>query len=98
MAGKLSLHLPCQPRSALVMLTGGTMAVAAGTVHEVGFPALLAAVERSATRFGAAVTDGLHRFSMFVWDGLTIALQVLGTEGAEDVVGVFHATAPPSPG
>jgi hypothetical protein len=95
MAWKLPLHLLFQPLSRLVVLTGRAMAIATGAIHEVGFPALLAAVERSTASFGAAVTDGLHGFPMLVWDGFTIALQVLGTEDAEEVVDLFHATAPP---
>ena len=98
MAWKLPLHLLFQPLSRLVVLTGGAMAIATGTVHDVGFPTLLAAVERSTASFGAAVTDGLHRFSMLVGDGLTIAFQVIGTESAEDVIDLFHLTTPPSLG
>jgi len=98
MAGQLSLQLLFKPGSGLLMLTGRAMAIAAGAVHEVGLPALLATVERSATRFGAAFADGLYRFAMLKGNGLTIALQIVGAEGAKDVVDVFHATAPPSPG
>ena len=45
-----------------------------------------------------ALTDGLHRFSMFLGDSLAIALHILGAKGSEDVIDLFHATAPPSLG
>ena len=94
--GTLPLPLLFQSFSRLVMLTGRAMPVAAGAVDEVRFPALFTAVERSTASFGAAVTDGLHRFSMFVRDGLTIAIYILRAESAEDFIDLFHATALPS--
>ena len=74
------------------------MAIAAGTVDGVGFPALLTTVERTAASFSAAVTDGLHRFSMLKGNGLTIVLQIVGSDGAEDLVDLVHVTGSPSPG
>jgi hypothetical protein len=97
-SGKLPLHLLFQPLPGFVVLAGWAMAIAAGTIHEVWFTTLLTAVERSTTTFRATLTDGLHRFSMFLGDSFTIALHILGAKGSEDVIDVVHATAPPSLG
>jgi hypothetical protein len=65
----MSRHLPIQlfrkPLPGLVVLTGRTMAVAAGTMDCVVFPAFLTPEQGCSTRRSTAVDDGGNRSMVF---------------------------------
>ena len=104
MAGKLPVYLAFEPLPGFVMLTGGAMAIAAGTVHGVGMPAVLTLIEGDPGLLGAAPEDGVHGFAVLPGEVVAKALDILRAEGTEglspqalggDVVDVFHIKAPP---
>ena len=61
-AGQASLQLCFQPLAAFMILALWTMAVAAGTVDQVFFAAVVALIDSNAVLPGAAVDDSIDGF------------------------------------
>lgn len=57
----------------------------------IGLPALPAFVEGNSGRLGPALDDGIDCFSMLFGDGIAKELDVLGSEGAEDLSDCCHS-------
>lgn len=93
-SGKLPLHLSIQPLAGFVVLAGWTMAIPAGPIDPMELSTLLTLIDGNAGGFGAAVDDGIHCFSMLPRHGVSIAIDILGAEGTEDLTDCRHNGTP----
>jgi hypothetical protein len=69
----LAIQLFRKPLPCFVVLTRRTMAVAAGAMNRMVFPAFLAPEQGRSTSWGAAVDDGVDRFTMFTGESVAEA-------------------------
>ena len=90
MTGQLSIQLRLQPLSGFVMLTIGTMPIAAAAIYHVPFTALGALIDASAVMIRAAIDDGIDDFMMLRRDSLPESVDVLGRVGLKDVFNRCH--------
>ena len=90
MSRKLSFHLPLQPHFGFMILTGGTMAVAAGSEHRMGAVTFITLVNGHAAALGAAVDDGVDHFSVFIWHGIAKAMDILWCVLCKNLLDVIH--------
>ena len=97
MAGELSFDLFLQPLSALMVLTGGAVAIAAGAIDAMDLTALLALIEGDPTCFGAAGDEGINDLTVGIGHGLGETFQILGAKGSEDLIEGGHGPSPPLP-
>ena len=79
-----------QPLPGLVVLAGGAMSVAAGTKDAMQLSTLLALIDCYSIALCAAVNDGVYDFMMVLGHGITIAFDILGTIGSENISYCFH--------
>ena len=96
-AGELPLELFSQPLPGLMVLTSGAMAISTGAVSLMDRATFFALVKGEAAGFGATVDDGIDDFAVCFRHDLGVALEVLGAEGAEDLIDWGHGLVPPSP-
>jgi len=66
------------------------MAIAAATIYDVVFVALLAFVDGYAKMIRAAVDDSIDDLSMFTGHGITEPLDILSSMGLEDFFNRCH--------
>jgi hypothetical protein len=95
-AGELTFQVILQPLAALLVLTGGAMAISTGAIDPMELATGLTLIEGDTTSFGATSDDGLNDLSMEMRRGLTVALEVLRGEGSEDLIDGGHGRVPPS--
>jgi hypothetical protein len=95
MAGELPFDLFLQPLAALMVLTGGAMAISTGPINPMGFATLLTLIKGETTSLGATGDDGIDDLAVCFRDEMGIALQVLGAEGSEDLIDGGHSRVPP---
>jgi hypothetical protein len=95
-AGELTFQVILQPLAALLVLTGGAMAISTGAIGPMELATGLTLIEGDTTSFGATSDDGLNDLSMEMRRGLTVALEVLRGEGSEDLIDGGHGRVPPS--
>jgi hypothetical protein len=84
-SGQLPFHLSFEPLPALAMLAGGTMAIPAGAENKMSPSAVLTLKVGVARIMGAALHDGVDGLFVFLRHVAAEAVEVLGTEGAEDL-------------
>jgi len=96
-AGELSFQLRLQPLSALLVLTGGAMAISTGAMDPVELAAGVALIESDPQGLGAAGDDGSDDFAVSVGHFLGKALHVFGAERSEDLIDCGHGRVPPLP-
>jgi len=97
MAWELAFHLFLQPLAALMVLTGGAMAISTGPIDPMELATLLALIKGEATSLGATGDDGINDLVVCFRHEMGIALQVLGGEGLEDLIDCGHGSSPPLP-
>jgi len=61
---ELVLQLLFEPLPALMVLTGGAMAISTGAIDPMELAALLALIEGDTTGFGATIDDGIDDFAV----------------------------------
>jgi hypothetical protein len=94
-AGELAFHTFFQPLSALLILTGGAMAVSTGAMDPMELAALLALIEGDPTSLGATGEDGIDDLAVCIGHSLGKAFQILGAERSEDLINCGHGLSPP---
>ena len=62
--GELPLHLFLQPLAALMVLTGGAMAISTGPIDPMDFATLLTLIKGETTSLGATADDGINDFAV----------------------------------
>jgi hypothetical protein len=88
-ARESSVKLCFQPLAAFVILALGAVAVAAGAVDMMFFPAAVALIDGNAELPGTAVDDGID--GLFMLDRhLRISGKIFRAEGAEDLGNCAH--------
>ena len=95
--GELAFELFVQLLPALLVLTGGAMAVSTGAMDPMELAALLALIQGDPTGLGTTGDDGIDDFAVRFRHDLGIALQVLRAEGSEDLIDCGHDLSPPLP-
>ena len=95
MSGKLSLHLLYQPLMGFVVLTGGTIPVAARSVNDMVLTAFFTLIDHGSAIFCTAVDDGVNDISVFRRHEITEALDILMGICLEDLID-FHGHLPSS--
>lgn len=73
-----------------MVLAGGAMPVAAGTKDAMHLSTLLALIDCYSIALCAAVNDGVYDFMMVLRHGITIAFDILGAIGSENISYCFH--------
>jgi hypothetical protein len=96
-AGELAFELLIEPLLALMVLTGGAMAISAGTIEAMELATCFALIENHSRGLGATGDHGIDDLAMCFRDGLGVALEVLGTKGSEDLIDGGHSLGPPLP-
>jgi hypothetical protein len=92
----LALKVIFKPLTGFMVLARRAMAIATGAINLMGIAAGFALVQRQATGFGTAVDDGIEGFEMGFRHPVGVAFQVLGAEGAKDLIDAGHDPVPPS--
>ncbi len=95
--GELTLDLFLKALSSLMLLASRAMAISTGAVELMGFAAGFALVKGNAADFGTAGDDSINDLAVDFRHDLGVAFEVLGAEGAEDLIDCGHGPAPPSP-
>ncbi len=95
---QLALDLFSQPLLGLIVLAGGTVAIAAGAKELARLSAALALVERHPAGLGTTRRDGIDDFAVSLGHGASVTLEILGCEGGEDFMDGGHDRVPPSRG
>src|SRR3990172_7440853 len=89
-----AVKLLFEPLPHLMVLTSRAMAVAAGAVDRMPFPAGFALEEGRSACGSAAVDDRGYRFFVFIRHGVAEARQILRRMGAENSVDRIHDHTP----
>ena len=79
-----------------MLLASRAVAIATGAIEFMGPSAGCALVERKAAGFGAAGNHRIDNFEMCFRHAVGVALEVLRTEGAKDLIDGGHGRVPPS--
>jgi hypothetical protein len=94
--GELALKVFFKPLTGLMVLASRAVAIATGAIDLMRIATGLALIQRQATGFGAAVDDGIDGFEVGFRHPVGVALKVLRSEGAKDLIDGVHDPVPPS--
>jgi len=98
MARKLALDVSLESVLSFTVLTGGTVAIAAGNKELLWLSAAFTLVERDAASRGSTGHDGIDDFAMSFGHRGSVTLEVFGSEGSKDFTDGGHDRVPPSHG
>ena len=93
---ELALDLGLEPLLGLIVLAGGTVAIATGAKELARLSAAGALVERYPAALGATLRDGIDDFAVSLGHHAGVTLKVLRAEGGEDFMDGGHDRVPPS--
>ena len=91
MAGKLAAHVAFEPLPGFKVLACRAMAIAARAVNDMDVSTLLTFIIGDARILGTARDDGIHCFSVLLRHGVSKVIDILRTEGAEDLTYRCHS-------
>ncbi len=94
-AGELAFQLILQPHAALLVLTGGAMAISTGAMDPMELAAGLALIEGESTSLGATGDHGIDHLTVCIGHSLGKAFQILGAERSEDLINCGHGLSLP---
>jgi len=97
-ARQLALDLFSQPLLGLIVLAGGTVAIAAGAKELARLSAALTLVERDTAGLRTTGREGIDDVAVSLGNGASVTLEILGCEGGEDFMNGGHDRVPPSRG
>ena len=92
---QLALDLFFEPQLGLVVLAGGTMAIAAGAKELAQLGAAFTLVEGNPAGLRTTSHDGIDDFAVTLGHLGGVTLEVLGSEGCEDFMDGGHNRVPP---
>ena len=95
---QLALDLFSQPLLGLIVLAGGTVAIAAGAKELARLSAALTLVERDTAGLRTTGREGIDDVAVSLGYGASVTLEILGCEGGEDFMDGGHDRVPPSRG
>lgn len=77
-----------------MMLAGGAVAISTALVDDMGFFAVLTLIDGNACCWCSALDDGLHGFAVLIGHVGSETMEVLWSEGTEDVIYGCHSQTP----